>query len=100
MRLCAVLIVVAQKTGTGFEIRTPIQVAIDRVQSVVRMLTTSMKWATTTATSGNLFAGGLDLKNNQVSQKISFSVNTWKGGGNGYRWQSIRRWATSTQSEG
>ena len=56
MRLCAELFAVAQKIGTGFEIRTPIHIAIDRVQSVVGLLTTSMQATTMTTTSESLIS--------------------------------------------
>ncbi len=56
MRVCAEPFGVAQNVGTGFEIRTPMQIAIDSVQSVVRTLTTSMQAVTMATTSENLFS--------------------------------------------
>jgi len=56
MRLRAELFAVAQKIGTGFEFRTPVQIAIDRVQSVVRLLTPSMQATTMTTTSESLIS--------------------------------------------
>ena len=62
MKLCAELSGIAQKLGTDFGIRTPIQIAMDRVQYVVRVLTTNMQASTMTTTRDDLISRALGLK--------------------------------------